>query len=170
MRSTPRGCGKYFRRDGIVHRCKPVSAIPGFPACMRRARVFHGPDYGHSCEPLSRESAFSSSRATPELKRDAANRSSAPVRQGEKVARVGMWKDRSRQREVGLAALTHRRWTSSLMKLYWRRKRGHPRSSIWGARLRWVARADSEPTATEGGDPSGTYKRWVDRASRRAGR
>jgi hypothetical protein len=31
---------------------------------------------------------------------------------------------------------------------------------IWGARLRWAARADNEPTATEGGDPSGTYKRW----------
>jgi|HubBroStandDraft_1064217.scaffolds.fasta_scaffold870490_1 hypothetical protein len=44
------------------------------------------------------------------------------------------------------------------------------RPSIWGVRLRWAARADSEPTATEGGDPSGTFKRWFDRASRRAGR
>ena len=34
------------------------------------------------------------------------------------------------------------------------------RLSIWGARLRWAACADNEPTATEGGDPSGTYKRW----------
>ena len=25
-----------------------------------------------------------------------------------------------------------------------------------GAQLRWAARADDEPTATEGGDPSGT--------------
>ena len=35
------------------------------------------------------------------------------------------------------------------------------RLSIWGARLRWAARADNEPTATEGGDPSGTYNRWL---------
>jgi hypothetical protein len=41
--------------------------------------------------------------------------------------------------------------------------------SIWGARLRWAARADDEPTATEGGDPSDTYKRWFDRVSGRAG-
>src|SRR6202035_3389253 len=32
-----------------------------------------------------------------------------------------------------------------------------------------AARADNEPTATEGGDPSGTYKRWFGRASWRAG-
>src|SRR5581483_579538 len=38
-----------------------------------------------------------------------------------------------------------------------------------GARLRWAARAEYEPTATEGGDPSGTYKRWFGRASGRAG-
>src|ERR1700729_384496 len=38
-----------------------------------------------------------------------------------------------------------------------------------GARLRWAVRADDEPTASEGGDPSGTYKRWFGRASGRAG-
>src|SRR5450432_3167266 len=41
--------------------------------------------------------------------------------------------------------------------------------SFWGARLRWAARADNEPTATEGGDPSGTYKRWFGRVPGRAG-
>jgi hypothetical protein len=41
--------------------------------------------------------------------------------------------------------------------------------SIWGARLRWAARADDEPTATEGGDPSDTYKRWFGRVSGRVG-
>jgi hypothetical protein len=40
---------------------------------------------------------------------------------------------------------------------------------IWGARLRWAAGADNEPMATEGGDPSGTYKRWFGRVSGRAG-
>src|ERR1700677_1641691 len=43
------------------------------------------------------------------------------------------------------------------------------RTSIRGARLRWAARADDEPTASEGGDPSGTYKRWFGRVSGRAG-
>jgi hypothetical protein len=38
-----------------------------------------------------------------------------------------------------------------------------------GARLRWVARADNKPTAIEGGDPSGTHKRWFGRVSGRAG-
>jgi len=38
-----------------------------------------------------------------------------------------------------------------------------------GAELRWAARVDDEPTATEGGDPSGTYKRWFGRASGRTG-
>jgi hypothetical protein len=33
----------------------------------------------------------------------------------------------------------------------------------------WAARADKEPTATEGGDPNGTYRRWFDRNSRRTG-
>jgi hypothetical protein len=41
--------------------------------------------------------------------------------------------------------------------------------SVWGARLRWAARADDELTANEGGDPSGTYKRWFGRVSGRAG-
>ena len=41
--------------------------------------------------------------------------------------------------------------------------------SIRGARLQWAARAEDEPTATEGGDPSGTYKRWFGRVSGRAG-
>jgi hypothetical protein len=40
---------------------------------------------------------------------------------------------------------------------------------VWGARLRWAARADEEPTATKGGDPSGTYKRWFGRVSGRDG-
>ena len=35
-------------------------------------------------------------------------------------------------------------------------------ASVGGTRRR-------EPTATEGGDPSGTYKRWFGRVSRRAG-
>ena len=38
-----------------------------------------------------------------------------------------------------------------------------------GARLRWAARADVEPTAIKGGDPSGTYKRWFGRVSGRDG-
>src|ERR1700689_158042 len=38
-----------------------------------------------------------------------------------------------------------------------------------GARLRWAARADVEPTATKGGDPSGTHKRWFGRVSGRDG-
>src|SRR5579859_561338 len=40
---------------------------------------------------------------------------------------------------------------------------------VWGARLRWAVRADEEPTATKGGDPSGTYKRWFGRVSGRDG-
>jgi hypothetical protein len=40
---------------------------------------------------------------------------------------------------------------------------------VWGARLRWAARADEEPTATKGGDPSGIYKRWFGRVSGRDG-
>jgi hypothetical protein len=39
-------------------------------------------------------------------------------------------------------------------------------SLIGGARLRWAAGADNEPTATEGGDPSDTYKRWFGRVLR----
>ena len=38
-----------------------------------------------------------------------------------------------------------------------------------GAWLRWAVRAEYEPTATKGGDPSGTYKRWFGRVSGRAG-
>ena len=38
-----------------------------------------------------------------------------------------------------------------------------------GARLRWAARADVEPTAIKGGDPSGTHKRWFGRVSGRDG-
>jgi hypothetical protein len=34
-----------------------------------------------------------------------------------------------------------------------------------GARLRWAVRVGDEPTATEGGDPSGTFKRWFGRNS-----
>src|ERR1700733_3741830 len=41
--------------------------------------------------------------------------------------------------------------------------------SSLGARLRWAARADEEPTATKGGDPSGTYKPWFGRVSGRDG-
>jgi hypothetical protein len=42
-------------------------------------------------------------------------------------------------------------------------------ASSLGARLRWAARADEGPTATKGGDPSGTYKRWFGRVSGRDG-
>ena len=38
-----------------------------------------------------------------------------------------------------------------------------------GARLQWAVRADNEPTAIEGGDPSGTHKRWFGRVSGRTG-
>jgi hypothetical protein len=43
------------------------------------------------------------------------------------------------------------------------------RTQFWGARLRWAARVDDEPAASEGGDPNGTYKRWFGRVSGRAG-
>jgi hypothetical protein len=43
------------------------------------------------------------------------------------------------------------------------------RASSLSARLRWAARANEEPTATKGGDPSGTYKRWFGRVSGRDG-
>src|SRR6266478_4106714 len=59
--------------------------------------------------------------------------------------------------------------TTDTRRLYSRRNRRHPKDSIWGARLRWAARVDDELTATEGGDPSGTYKRWFGRVSGRAG-
>lgn len=36
---------------------------------------------------------------------------------------------------------------------------------IRGARLRWAVRANDEPMATEGGDPSDTHKRWFGRDS-----
>ena len=55
------------------------------------------------------------------------------------------------------------------LNLHLCRNLGHSWDIGLGARFRWAARADDEPPATEGGDPSGTYKRWFGRVSGRAG-
>src|SRR5882757_9939417 len=55
------------------------------------------------------------------------------------------------------------------LNLHSRRYLGHSWGISLGARLRWAVRAEDEPTATERGDPSGTYKRWFGRVSGRAG-
>jgi len=57
----------------------------------------------------------------------------------------------------------------TLLNLHSRRNLGDSWDMSLGARLRWAARAADEPTATKGGDPSDTYKRWFGRVSGRAG-
>ena len=64
----------------------------------------------------------------------------------------------------------HQRGTCvTLLNLHPSRNLGDSWDMSLGARLRWAARAADEPTATKGGDPSDTYKRWFGRVSGRAG-